>query len=158
MSELDCRILKYSDDGNKRCPLRTDEKCPFDSKEIAINNCPIYVSTIGTCDYEPDAECPYPFNNCELCNIYKNHSVKCCEKVEDNVNHPSHYTKGKFECIDVIMDILSSHKDPVASWFTGQIIKYIWRWPFKNGLEDLKKSRFYLDKLISYLEENDEDK
>ncbi len=70
----------------------------------------------------------------------------------DMVNHPSHYTQGKYECIDVIFDVLSQHKDSVSAWLTGQIIKYIWRWPFKNGGEDLKKTRFYLDKLIAYEE------
>lgn len=66
----------------------------------------------------------------------------------DPVNHPDHYTNGKYECLDVIFDILSSHNDPVSAWLTGQIVKYIWRWPLKNGLEDLKKAKFYLDKLI----------
>ena len=75
------------------------------------------------------------------------------EKTNDAVNHPSHYTNGKFECIDVIIDILTWHKDPVAAWFTGQVIKYLWRWPHKNGLEDLKKAQFYLNRLIEYLEE-----
>lgn len=70
----------------------------------------------------------------------------------DMVNHPPHYTQGKYECIDVIFDVLSQYKDPVAAWLTGQIIKYIWRWPFKNGVEDLKKIRFYLDRLIEHEE------
>ena len=71
----------------------------------------------------------------------------------DSVNHPAHYTNGKYECIDVIFDILSSHKDPISAWLTGQIIKYLWRWPLKNGIEDLKKAEFYLKRLIQYEEE-----
>lgn len=73
---------------------------------------------------------------------------------DDPVDHPSHYTSGGIECIDAIASALSCHKDPMAAWLTGQIMKYIWRWPLKNGLEDLKKARFYLDRLIKMFEEN----
>ena len=71
----------------------------------------------------------------------------------DPVNHPAHYTAGGIECIDAIAAALTSQNDPVAAWFTGQCLKYLWRWPLKNGLEDLKKTRFYLDRLIKYMEE-----
>lgn len=71
----------------------------------------------------------------------------------DPVEHPQHYTNGKFECIDVIFDMLNGYEDPISAWLTGQIVKYIWRWPYKNGLEDLKKTRFYLDRLIEHEEE-----
>ena len=66
----------------------------------------------------------------------------------DPVNHPAHYTAGGIECIDAIAAALTCHTDPVAAWLTGQVIKYLWRWPMKNGIEDLKKARFYLDRLI----------
>ena len=60
---------------------------------------------------------------------------------EDKVNHPKHYMKGKIEPIDFInandMDYLE-----------GNIIKYISRYKFKNGIEDLHKAKFYLDMLI----------
>lgn len=75
-------------------------------------------------------------------------------KKDDPVNHPSHYVSGGIECIDAIASALSCHKDPMAAWLTGQVMKYIWRWPLKNGLEDLKKARFYLDRLIKMEEEN----
>ena len=61
--------------------------------------------------------------------------------LEDKVNHPKHYTNGKIEPIDYIngnnMDYLE-----------GNIIKYISRYKFKNGVEDLEKARFYLNMLI----------
>lgn len=72
----------------------------------------------------------------------------------DIVNHPAHYCAGGIECIDAIAAALSCQKDPMAAWLTGQIMKYIWRWPLKNGLEDLKKARFYLDRLIKDEEKN----
>jgi hypothetical protein len=59
----------------------------------------------------------------------------------DNVNHPKHYTKGKIEPIDFInandMDYLE-----------GNIIKYISRYKYKGGAEDLEKAGFYLKMLI----------
>lgn len=59
------------------------------------------------------------------------------------------------ECIDAIKAALECHEDPIGAWLTGQCIKYLWRWPLKNGLEDLKKCRFYLDRLIESFEEED---
>ena len=77
------------------------------------------------------------------------------QKAEDDpVNHPTHYTHGGIECIDAIEAALSSQTDPVAAFLTGQALKYLWRWPIKNGLEDLRKARWYLDRLIARLEAN----
>jgi len=70
----------------------------------------------------------------------------------DNVNHPSHYTQGKIECIDAIEESTKGLIG-ISAVCVANIIKYIWRYKFKNGIEDLKKARWYLDKLISH-EEN----
>ena len=74
------------------------------------------------------------------------------EQVNDPVNHPAHYTAGGIECIDAIAAALTCQKDPMQAWLTGQVLKYLWRWPLKNGLEDLEKARFYLNRLIENLE------
>lgn len=68
----------------------------------------------------------------------------------DNVNHPSHYV-GKIECIDAIEEVTSKLKG-IQAVCTANVLKYIWRWNKKNGVEDLKKARWYLDKLITGLE------
>lgn len=68
--------------------------------------------------------------------------------MNDAVNHPAHYTAGKVECIEAIEAALCCHTDPGKAFLTGQAIKYLWRWPLKNGVEDLEKARFYLDRLI----------
>lgn len=68
--------------------------------------------------------------------------------VSDPVNHPAHYTNGGIECIDAIASALSAHTDPMDAFLTGQVLKYMWRWPLKNGKEDLEKARFYLNRLI----------
>lgn len=71
----------------------------------------------------------------------------------DPVNHPSHYTQGGIECIDALTAMVSGYEDPNDAALTWQVGKYIWRHPFKNKpIEDLKKARFYLDRLIGYLE------
>lgn len=74
----------------------------------------------------------------------------------DPVNHPSHYTQGGIECIDALTAMITPYEDPNDAALTWQVGKYIWRHPFKNKpIEDLKKARFYLERLITYLEEKE---
>ena len=70
--------------------------------------------------------------------------------MNDNVKHPSHYCKGGMECIDAIKAAVSDITDPFEAYCTGNIIKYIWRWNDKNGVEDLKKAKQYADIIIEY--------
>ena len=65
----------------------------------------------------------------------------------DPVNHPTHYTQGGIECIDAIAAALTGLSGEEA-YDTGAAIKYLWRWKHKNGAEDLKKARWYIDRLI----------
>ena len=102
------------------------------------------------CNYT-EKTCPDTTKDCQNCDIYKNAVMKF--EQNDPVNHPAHYTAGGIECIDAIAAALTSQNDPMAAWLTDQCLKYLWRWPLKNGLEDLKKTRFYLDRLIKYIEE-----
>lgn len=69
----------------------------------------------------------------------------------DNVNHPKHYNTGKLECIDCIESAVTN-KTGLEAVCVANIIKYLFRYESKNGIEDVLKSRWYLDKLISYLE------
>ena len=64
---------------------------------------------------------------------------------KDIVNRPSHYRKGKVECIDAIK---SATGDGYQFYLQGNIIKYMWRFNHKNGLEDLQKAQWYLSELI----------
>lgn len=71
----------------------------------------------------------------------------------DAVNHPAHYTQGGIECIDALSAMVTGYPDPVNATLAWQVVKYIWRHPFKGKpLEDLKKARFYLDRLIDKYE------
>lgn len=69
----------------------------------------------------------------------------------DVVNKPKHYTLGKVECIDAI-ESATLGLDGFEGALVFQVIKYIWRWKQKNGVEDLKKCRWYLDRLIAHTE------
>ena len=73
----------------------------------------------------------------------------------DPVNHPAHYTSGGIECIDAIAAALTCQRDPMQAWLTGQVLKYLWRCPLKNGAEDLRKAQFYLNRLVEALEKGE---
>lgn len=70
----------------------------------------------------------------------------------DNVNHPSHYNSGKFEVIDIIDEFGKDYNGANGFRF-GNIVKYVLRAKHKNGVEDLKKARWYLDRLIMHWED-----
>lgn len=69
----------------------------------------------------------------------------------DNINHPSHYTQGSIECIDAIK-AATVGKTGIEAVCVANVVKYLWRYEEKNGLEDVKKARWYLERLISELE------
>lgn len=67
----------------------------------------------------------------------------------DNVNHPSHYNQHGVECIEAIRASLGGEFE---SYCKGNVIKYIWRYKYKNGVEDLRKAKVYLDWMIEAAE------
>ena len=66
-------------------------------------------------------------------------------EMKDMVNHPPHYNKSGIECIDAIKAMTD---DGFQFYLQGNIMKYLWRYRYKNGVEDLKKAEWYLSKLI----------
>jgi hypothetical protein len=72
----------------------------------------------------------------------------------DNVNSPSHYGQGKIEAIEYISDFLT--KEEYQGYLRGNIAKYLHRFPYKNGLEDLKKAQWYLGRLIEEVEKKND--
>jgi hypothetical protein len=65
--------------------------------------------------------------------------------IEDPVNSPKHYTQGDMEVITAIEGLgLDYHQ--------GNVLKYVSRYRYKNGIEDLRKAKWYIDRLI-YIEE-----
>lgn len=94
-------------------------------------------------------------------NLYKEIDQASCENAEDNccdkepdvdmVNHPAHYTQGGIECIDCIKSATVG-KVGIEAFCVGNAIKYLFRYEEKNGIEDVKKARWYIDRLIKELE------
>lgn len=64
----------------------------------------------------------------------------------EEVNHPQRYAGGKYECIDVMTDVFGV--DAVKSFCKLNAFKYLWREEHKNGVEDLKKAVWYINKYI----------
>ena len=97
-------------------------------------------------------------------NWYKELDPAACENAEgecygkepdvDMVNHPSHYTQGGIECIDALKAATVS-KTGIEAVCTANAIKYLWRYEEKNGIEDVKKARWYIDRLLRELEEKE---
>lgn len=79
------------------------------------------------------------------------------QKEEDVVNHPNHYTQGRVECIDAL-ESATINKRGIEAVCTANIIKYLWRYESKNGLEDVKKAQWYLQKLIQELEKQQKER
>jgi hypothetical protein len=72
----------------------------------------------------------------------------------DNVNRPKHYTQGKVECIDAIESATMGLVGIIAVC-VANVIKYVWRFALKNGVEDLDKADYYLQKLRTKVRERD---
>ena len=66
---------------------------------------------------------------------------------EMNTLNPDHHQQGEIEVIDFILD-------QKMDYLTANVQKYIARWRFKDGIEDLRKARWFLDKLIEQQIEN----
>jgi hypothetical protein len=63
----------------------------------------------------------------------------------DMVNHPVHYNKAGIETIDAIG---AATNEGFEYYLQGNILKYIWRYEYKNGQRTWKKAQWYLSKLI----------
>lgn len=74
--------------------------------------------------------------------------------MNDMVNHPAHYTAGGIECIDALK-AATVGLEGIQAVCTANAIKYLWRWKFKNGAEDLKKAIWYINRLIEELGQTD---
>lgn len=66
---------------------------------------------------------------------------------EKNIN-PTHYKSGNIEVIDIIEDQLT--EEEYLGFIKGLVMKYVMRSNMKNGLEDLEKAKWYLERLSKY--------
>lgn len=71
----------------------------------------------------------------------------------DNVNHPNHYNSYSREVIDTLQGSMTP--DEFKGYLKGNIMKYVTRYQFKNGVEDLKKAQWYLNKLTEVADKDE---
>ena len=86
-----------------------------------------------------------------LLSRYPTHIVNTCsghfEGINnDMVNHPSHYSSDKIECIEAIEAQLT--KEEYRGFLKGNVAKYLWREKYKGGTESLEKAQWYLARLV----------
>ena len=81
--------------------------------------------------------------------VYKNMD----ENVPDMVNHPKHYTQSGIECIDALK-AATVGKRGIEAVCVSNVIKYLWRYEEKNGIEDVRKAKWYIERLLKELEES----
>lgn len=120
----------------------------------------LLINTFGCKTCEDPTKCPVgrrSMSNGQTCEEYIKNHPNTAEYImsvnADPVNHPSHYTAGDIECIDALESMACGYTNPVQAGLAWQVVKYIWRIPLKNNpLEDARKARFYLDRLITKLE------
>lgn len=73
------------------------------------------------------------------------------------VNHPTHYNSSEAKCSKCDHPIECIDITRHMSFNIGNIVKYLWRYKFKNGIEDLKKSQWYLTDEIAHHENKKDD-
>lgn len=72
------------------------------------------------------------------------------EKVnQDMVNSPSHYTRGEIDCIEALK--ASMTKEQFLGHLKATAIAYLWRYDLKNGVEDVKKAKWYIERMVKEL-------
>ena len=68
----------------------------------------------------------------------------------NDVSSPAHYNKGNIECIDAIQ--AASTKEEFEGYLRNNVLKYVWRFRYKDNVKDLNKAKWYLEKLIEEVE------
>lgn len=74
--------------------------------------------------------------------------------MNNNIDHPIHYTQGDIECIDALK-AATVGKTGIEAVCVANVIKYLFRYENKNGLEDVRKAAWYLNRLIQELEQDE---
>jgi len=69
-----------------------------------------------------------------------------------DIINPNHYQRDGMECIDAI-EAAIQNLSGVEAYATGSAIKYLWRWKEKGGKDDLNKAKWFIQKMVAYIEE-----
>ena len=91
--------------------------------------------------------------NSEACKEAYNTISNTTVKTNDPVN-PNHYKQGGIECIDALKSATIG-KRGIEAVCTANVIKYLWRYEEKNGLEDIHKAQWYLNRLEKEVSKNE---
>ena len=110
----------------------------------------------------------FPKEICSMCGNYLDDDLKCyeCEICDgenmtdtitlttdttfhghyDDVNNPKHYNRGRLECIEAIEAMTEKMSGDIAP-HAANVLKYLWRCEYKNGVQDIDKAIWYLNRL-----------
>lgn len=127
-----CGTWESCEDGNAQCPMVaiTDDCCDWDDMtDDKLDEC---IGAIGALHAKVQ--------------IINQSNAK-----PDMVCHPPHYNQGGIECIDAIK-AATVNKRGIEAVCVANVIKYLFRYETKNGLEDVRKAAWYIDRLIKELE------
>lgn len=96
-----------------------------------------------------------PLEDYKKASYYLNNLIMYINKTDgiyakDEAIKPNHYKIGNIEAIDIIEDQLD--EEELKGAYLGVILKYIFRYKYKNGVADLEKANYYLNKMIKYFE------
>lgn len=101
--------------------------------------------TICLTDSAPNTDPKLPnFRLCDRC-WSKINSLPVAVSNQDDIAQQPHYTQWRIQPITFI----TANK---LNFCQGNVVKYVLRYKEKNGLEDLKKAKVYIDYLIQELE------
>tara|TARA_A100001011_G_C13595894_1_gene550157 strand:+ start:41 stop:448 length:408 start_codon:yes stop_codon:yes gene_type:complete len=119
----------------------------------------------------------FPTETCAKCGYYLDDDLKCyeCEicngenmkdtitlttdttfhRHYDDVNNPKHYNRGGLECIEAIEAMTEKMSGDIAP-HAANVLKYLWRCEYKNGVQDIDKAIWYLNRLRDRWVQRDE--
>lgn len=109
----------------------------------------------GECIRDGSLMCGKEMKYWELSDDAKADLLHDAEPEHDAVNHPSHYTQGGIECIDALKAATTGLYG-IEAVCTANAIKYLWRWKHKNGIQDIDKAIWYLERLKKELSNDEE--
>ena len=114
--------------------------------DFIVEHWPISLSDLGAEAKQPESSplAPSPCMGGVDVDQFVDGIMDARGRTSDPVN-PSHYKQGGIECIEAIK---AATGEGFPDYLRGNVLKYLWRWPKKNGVDDLKKARWYLDRLI----------
>lgn len=97
------------------------------------------------CRHFTEDDDKYPCNTCANGRgFHQAGSPMLWEAEVEAVNHPDHYNQGGIECIDAMVSAFG--EDATANFCYLNAFKYLWRSTHKNGMEDIDKAIWYLNK------------